>query len=111
MEICNHFREAEYLTYDRSKTYPEDCSEFPEYDPDLQEEFYNIINDSNVTEVDADFSPDVFDDRYLKIELSIPSDVYGPEFAKVKKRFSDKDRLPIGKAHNNPILDTIIYKV
>ena len=61
-------------------------------------------------EADADFTPDVFYDTYLKMELAIPRYVDGPDFAEVKKRLTDKDGLPIGRDHNNPILDTRMYE-
>ena len=62
-------------------------------------------------EADDDFTPDVFDDTYLNMELVIPRNGYEPDFAKVTKRLSDKDGLIICRNHNNPILDTIMYKV
>ena len=62
-------------------------------------------------EADADFTQYVFDDTYLNMELVIPRDGYGPDFAKVMKRLRDKDRLPIDRAHNNQILDTRMYEV
>ena len=62
-------------------------------------------------EADADFTPDVFDDTYLNMELTIPRDGDSPYFAKVEKRLRDKDGMPIGRSHNNPIRDTIMYKV
>ena len=37
-------------------------------------EFDGIINNSNVPEADAYFTPDVFDDTYLSMELAIPRD-------------------------------------
>jgi hypothetical protein len=55
---------------------------------------------------DDEFIPYVFDDTYDNMELTIPRDEDGPEFAKVTKRSRDKDGLPIGKADNNPILDS-----
>ena len=64
-----------------------------------------------MTEADADLMLDVFDDTYLNMELEIPRYGDRPDFAKVTKPFRDKDGLTIGRAHNNPILDTIIYKV
>jgi hypothetical protein len=64
-----------------------------------------------VPEADDSFTPDVFGDTYLNMELAIPRDSDGPEFAKVTKRLRDKDRLPIGKANDNPILDTRMYQV
>ena len=54
---------------------------------------------------------DVFDDTHLNIELAIPRDGDGPDFARVTKCLRDKDRLPIGRYHNNTILDTRIYEV
>ena len=63
----------------------------------------------NVPEGDADFTQDVFDDTYLNMDLEIPRDGDGPDFAKVTKRLRDKDA--IGRSHNNPILDTRMYEV
>ena len=45
------------------------------------------------------------------MELAIPIDGGRTDFAKVAKRLRDKDGLIIVRAHNNPILDTIMYKV
>jgi hypothetical protein len=45
------------------------------------------------------------------MELAIPRDGDGPEFARVTKRLRDKDGLPIDRAHNNLILDTRICQV
>jgi hypothetical protein len=45
------------------------------------------------------------------MELAIPRDSDGPKFARVTKRLKDKDGLPIGRANNNPILDTRMYEV
>ena len=61
-----------------------------------------------MTETNAYFPLDVFDDTYLNMKLEIRRDGDGPEFAKVTKRLRDKDGLPIGRSHNNPILDTRI---
>ena len=74
-------------------------------------EFDGIINNSNAPEADAYFTPDVFDDTYLSMELAIPRDRDGPDFSKVTKLLRDKDGLPIGRSHNNPILDTRMYEV
>ena len=54
-----------------------------------------------MTEADTDFTPDVFDGMYVNMELEIPRDRHGPNFAKVTKRLREKDRLPIGKDHKN----------
>ena len=55
--------------------------------------------------------PDVFNNMYLNMKLEIPIDEDGPDFSKVRKRLRDKGRLPIGRAHNNSILDTRIYEL
>ena len=62
-------------------------------------------------EFDADFTPDVFDNTYLNMEVVIPRDGYVPDFSKVMKHFRDKGGLPIDRSHNNPILDTRMYEV
>ena len=103
------FKEEESLTFDGSKPNPEDWSEYLEYDLDFQDDFDSIINDLNVPEVDAHFTPDVFDDTYLNMDLEIPRDVDRAEFAKVMKCFRDRDGLPIGRSHNNQTMDTRMY--
>jgi hypothetical protein len=45
------------------------------------------------------------------MELAMPRDGDGPDFAKVTQLLRDKDGLPIGKANNNPILDTRMHEV
>ena len=40
------------------------------------------------------------------MELALPRDEPGPEFARVTKRLRDQNRLPIGTANQNPILDS-----
>ena len=62
-------------------------------------------------EADADFTPDVFDDTYLNMELDIPRHGDWLDFTKVTKYLRYKDGLPIGRAHNDPILDKRIYEV
>ena len=74
-------------TGDVSKPNPEDWSKYLEYYPDFKKDFYSIINDSNMPEVDADFAPDVFDDTYFNIELTISRDGDRTDFSKVKKMF------------------------
>ena len=98
--------------FNGAKPNPEDWSEYLQHDPDFQEEFDNIANDPNVPEADDTFTPDVFGDTYLNMELAIPrGGDDGPEFAKVTKQLKDKDGLPIGTANDNPILDTRMYEV
>jgi hypothetical protein len=70
-----------------------------------------MVNDPGILEANKDFTPDVFDDMYLNMELTIPRDSDGPKSTRVTKRLKDKDGLPIGRANNNPILDMIMYEV
>ena len=110
-DISSWFKYAEDLTYDGSKMNTEDWYEYLEYDPYFQEEFNSIINDYNLPENDANFMPDVFDDKYLNMELGIPRYGDGPDFSKETKLLRDKDGLPIGRAQNNPILCIRMYEV
>ena len=81
-----------------------------EHDPDLQEEFNYISNDPNVTEAYNDFTPDVYNDTCLKIELSIPRYSDRPEIARVMTRLRDKDGMSIVKSSDNPILYIHTYE-
>jgi hypothetical protein len=45
------------------------------------------------------------------VELAIPRNGDGSEYARVTKRLRDKDGLPIGIANDNPILDKRMYEV
>jgi hypothetical protein len=88
-KISRRFKEEKDLTYNGAKPNPEDWSEYLQYDPDFQEEFYNIVNDPGISEANKDFTPDVFEDTYINMELAIPRDSDGPEFARVTKRLKD----------------------
>ena len=45
------------------------------------------------------------------MELALPRDDEGPEFARVTKRLRDANGLPIGTSNDNPLMDTRIYEV
>ena len=94
-DISRCFKQEEDLTYNGSNPNPEDWSEYLKNDLDFQEEFDNIINNSNIPEADANFTLDVFGDTYLNMELDIS--IYGdsPVFANMTKRFREKDGLLI----------------
>ena len=55
--------------------------------------------------------PYVLEDTYLYMELAMTRDGHGPEFSKVTKRLRDANGIPIGTAHDNPLLDTRVYEV
>ena len=96
--------------YEGDKPNPDDWADLIESDPDFQEEFNNIYNTDSIKEAD-DFTPDTLDDTYLNMEIALPRDGDGPEYAKVTKRLRDANGIPIGTANDNPILDTRLYEV
>jgi hypothetical protein len=60
-----------------------------------------------VPKEDDYFTPDVFDDTYLRMEIALPrgrGDQEDVQFAKVTKRLRNKEGRPIGTAHDNPIV-------
>ena len=109
-EICRRFKE-DYFQVEGDKLNPEDWAEFMEFDEDFQEEFNKIVSDNNIKEADATFTPEVFGDMYLNIELALTRDGEETKFARVKKRLKDANGLPIVNLHDNPILDTRVCEV
>ena len=92
--------------YIGDKPDPDDWAELFQEDEDFRDEFQWVFNNQNVPEADDDHTPEVFDDTYVNMEISLPRDWEGPQFAKVTKRLRDVNGLPIGTANDNPILDT-----
>ena len=45
------------------------------------------------------------------MQLALPRDDAGPTFATVQRRIRNSDGNPIGKANNNPILDSPMFEV
>jgi hypothetical protein len=51
----------------------QDWNEFPvEEDPDFVAEFQNVVSDPMVPKEDETFTPNVFDDIYLNMEIALP---------------------------------------
>ena len=96
---------------DDNKPNPEDWAEFMEHDPDFMEEFNRVIDNEEIPEADEELLPEVLDDTYMNMEVTVPRQDDGPSFARVTKRLRDANGLPIGTANNNPILDTRMYEV
>jgi hypothetical protein len=79
-------------------------------DPDYQEEFNRVLENKAIEE-DDDYTPDAHD-QYLDMEITLPRGTDGTaEYAKVIKRAKDIDGKPMGKAHDNPVMDTRQYEV
>ncbi len=83
-------------------------------DEDFANKLNNAISDSQISEADDTFTPEVFDDTYLQKEIAIARGAgteEGVEYGKVTKRLRDAEGPPIGTAHNNPMLDTQEYEI
>jgi hypothetical protein len=89
-------------------------------DPDYNELHYAQADDSSIPEVDhieaikdpdEVYTPDLPGDPYIDMEVLLSSRDTGESLAKVVGRKRDSDGNPIGRANNNPILDTREYKV
>ena len=69
------------------KPSPEDWAEFKEFDKDFQEEFSNSVSNDDIKEAVGEFTPEVFNDTYLNMELALPSgDGAQPTFVRVTKQ-------------------------
>ena len=97
-------------TYNGAKPNPDDWADLLDSDPIFSEEFNKIYDNPDIQEAD-DHTPEVLEDTYLNMELALSRDGDGPEFAKVTKRLRDANGIPIGTAHDNPLLDTRLYEV
>ena len=83
-----------------------------EFDSYFNEYFNRIVSEDAIKEAGEEFTPEVFDDTYLNMELARPrGDGSEPAFPRVKKKLIDKNDLPIGISNENPILDSRVYKV
>ena len=96
--------------YVGDKPNPDAWAELIEEDPDFREEFQKVYNDDTLPEADVR-TPEVLEDTYINMEVALPRDSEGPEFARVTKRLRDANGIPIGTANDNPLLDTRIYEV
>ena len=49
---------------------------------------------------------------YVGMEFGLPRDDFEElQFAKVKKEITDEEKTPVGRANNNPILDSRMFEV
>ena len=96
--------------YEGAKPKPEDWADLLEEDPAFAEEFNCCFNSLDIPEQD-EYTPEVLEDTYVDMEIALPRDSDGPEFARVTKRLRDNHGLPIGIANPNAMLDTRLYEV
>jgi hypothetical protein len=120
---CQHFdqhvteilKDANHIISHGDDIVLQDWNDFPiKDDPDFVDEFQRIVSDDKISDEDEQFTPDVFDDTYLNMEVTLPrggGDPDDTQFARVTKRLRDKDDHPIVTANYNPLLDTLEYEV
>ena len=102
-----------HVIIDGARNQPQDWTAYLlEDDIYFHDEFNNVVSNGEVEEADQPFTPDVYNEMYLRMELALPQgDSLEPRMAKVTKRMRDADSILIGVANQNPILDTRMYKV
>ena len=83
-------------------------------DDDFAEQLNHTVSDGEIPEADDTFTPDTFEDVYVNKEVAIQrgagveDDV---QYGRVTKRMRDANGIPIGKASDNPRIDTREYEV
>ena len=70
--ITASFNDDAHVLVEGGKIKPQDWSE-PLDDLDFLDEFHNVVSNPEVPEADQQFTPDVFDDWYLNMELTPPT--------------------------------------
>jgi hypothetical protein len=80
-------------------------------DEDFREEFFKVYQDTGLPDAEDEPTPGIADEELLSMEIALPRAGDGPELARVKRRKTDQDGKPIGRAHQNPILDTRVFEV
>jgi hypothetical protein len=98
------------LGTDRDKPDPHPWADLLDVDPDFREEFFRVYQSNEIKDADEEPS-EIADAQFLIMELTLPRDGEGPEFARVTKRLKDEDGKPIGRANDNPMLDTRVFEV
>lgn len=110
-EVKRRLKENDFPEVDGDKPTPEAWADLVEGDEDFREEFFKVYQDSDIKEADDMPSPEIMDESFINMELALPRDGDGPEFARVKKRMRDSEGNPIGRASNNLAEDTRVFEV
>ena len=111
--IHEYINDSIHYIIDSGKNEPKDwATHLLDTDDDFQDEFNNVVSHPDVKEADELFTTEVMGDPYVNMELALPQgDTLEPWYARVTKRLRDANGIPIGTAHDNPILDTRMYEV
>jgi hypothetical protein len=99
------------LGTDGDKPDPHQWADLMDVDPDFRDEFFRVYHNDDIKEADEEPSPEISDLHLLNMELALPRDGEGPEFARVTKRLRDDDGKPVGRASNNLVTDTRVFEV
>ena len=76
--------------------------------PEFYEELKRVLNDYDIPEADY-FTPEVLEDTYFNMEITLQRGVEVPKFSKVTILLRDENGTPIGRYHENTMLDMIVY--
>ena len=111
--ITDRLNDEAHIIIEGGKSQPYDWSDHPfDEDLDFVDEFHSVVSNNEIKEADEEFTPDIYDNQYLNMELAVPrGDNPNPQYAKVTKWLRDADSIPIGMANENPILDSRMYEV
>jgi hypothetical protein len=81
-------------------------------DPGFYDEFMRVIDDARLPHADDEHHVEVESDNYIGMEFTMARGGDGEQIhAQVRKRLTDEEGLPVGKAHTNPLLDSRKYEV
>lgn len=85
-----------------------------ELDEDYIEEFHRKVSNTGIPEADEQqqIEETHLGGDYIGMEVALPTGSESePQLARVTKRIRGDDGLPIGRAHNNPLLDSRMFEV
>ena len=111
--ITDRLNDEAHIIIEGGKSQPYDWSDHS-FDEDFEfvDEFHLVVSNNEIKEANEEFTPDTYDDRYLNMELAVPSgDNPNPQYAKGTNQLRDANGIPIGMANENPILDSRMYEV
>ena len=77
---------------------------------EFSEELKRVVNDYDIPEEDY-FTPKVLEDTYFNMDITLPIGVEVTKFSKVTIILRDENGTPIGRYHENTMLDMIVYEV
>ena len=86
--------------------------QYPEFseDEEFVELFQIVFSNEDIAEADDEFDPDSFD-TYINMKVALDQGRDHPQLARVTKRLIDGSGNPIGRRHDNPIIESKLYEV